>query len=102
MIFVKEIYTITKSFPKEEIYWLISQIRRSAVSIPSNIAEWSWRNWNWEFKQFLFISKWSCYELETQLIFSIDLWFINQSDFDKLNQNLQEIIKMIQWLINSL
>lgn len=100
--FVKNIYKISSVFPKEEIYWLTAQIKRASISIPSNIAEWAWRQWNAEFKQFLYIAKWSCYEVETQLYLAIDLWFLKQDLFEKIDAELQEIIKMIQWLINSL
>ena len=55
--FVTWIYKITENFPDNEKFGLVSQMRRCAVSIPSNIAEWAWRNWIWEFRQFLFISK---------------------------------------------
>jgi len=65
---VKKIYILTKDFPKEEIYTLTSQIRRSAISIPSNIAEGAARNSKKEFIQFLYIALGSAAELETQLI----------------------------------
>ena len=69
---VKAIYKLTQTFPKEEIYGLTSQMRRSAVSIPSNIAEGQARRGNKEFSQFLYVSKGSAAELETQLIDSIE------------------------------
>jgi four helix bundle protein len=65
---VKKIYILTKDFPKEEIYTLTSQIRRSAISIPSNIAEGAARNSKKEFIQFLYIALGSAAELEAQLI----------------------------------
>jgi len=52
-----KIYKITEKFPKDELYWLTSQIRRASISIPSNIAEWYWRNWKQEYKQFLWMAK---------------------------------------------
>ena len=67
---VKEIYIIVSKFPKEEKYWLVDQIKRCVVSIPSNIAEWHERNYNSEIIRFLYISKGSTAELETQLIIS--------------------------------
>ena len=70
---VKEIYILTKKFPKEELYGLTSQMRRSAVSIPSNIAEGFRRYHNKEYKQFLYIAMGSCAELETQIIISYEL-----------------------------
>ena len=68
-----EVYKATENFPTEEKYGLTSQIRRSAVSVPSNIAEGAGRNSNKQFCQFLGISNGSSYELQTQLIFLIDL-----------------------------
>lgn len=66
MEITKEIYRLTSNFPKEEQYGLVSQMRRSAVSIPSNVAEGFNRNHNKEYRQFLYIALGSCAELETQ------------------------------------
>lgn len=77
---VKEIYTLTKSFPKDEMYGLTSQMRRCAVSIPSNIAEGSARNYDKEFIQFLYISLGSLSELETEVIISQEIGYINKMD----------------------
>jgi four helix bundle protein len=82
---VKEIYTITRTFPAEELYTLTSQMRRAAISIPSNVAEGIGRKTNKETLQFLNISKGSIYELETQLYLSFDLGFIS---IEKLNSQL--------------
>ena len=101
ILLVKNIYLITDKFPKEEIYWLISQIRRCSVSIPSNIAEWSQRSSKKEFVYFLYISKWSATELETQLIISNELWFISKNDFDNINLLLKEILKILSSLVNT-
>ena len=65
---VKKVYMISSKLPKEELYGLTSQIKRSAISIPSNVAEGFRRQHNNEFKQFLYISLGSCAELETQII----------------------------------
>ena len=65
MVLVKEVYLITKSFPKEELYSLTSQCRRAAVSVPSNIAEGIGRNYKKDTVQFLHITRGSLYELET-------------------------------------
>ena len=80
MELAKEIYLLTSNFPKEEIYGLSSQMRRASVSIPSNIAEGAARNSDKEFARFLYISLGSLSELDTQIILSKDLGFINEID----------------------
>jgi four helix bundle protein len=94
-VMVKDIYTITMSFPDTEKYGLISQIRRSAVSIPSNIAEGSGKSSNKDFARFLEISLSSSYELETQLIIAMDLSFVQENQVHSLLEDLAEIQKMI-------
>jgi four helix bundle protein len=89
------IYSITKSFPKEELYGLISQMRNSASSIPTNIAEGCGRNTNPDFKRFLTIATGSSSELEYQCILSRDLKFITDETFNKLQSEIIEIRKMI-------
>ena len=98
---VKEVYTTTNKLPKEEIYGLTSQIRRSAISIPSNIAEGAGRG-SKEFNHFLNIAKGSSFELETQIIISKELDFINSETFNELNSNIIEIQKMLNGLQKSL
>jgi len=97
--FVTNIYKETDIFPKSELYGLTSQIRRSAVSIPSNIAEGSGRRSQKEYIQFLYISLGSVSELETQLIISINLNFLYEK---KLLSDLNEIKRMLIGLIHSL
>ncbi len=87
-IFTSFIYKLTSSFPKEEIYGLTSQIRRCAVSIPSNIAEGSGRRHAKETIQFLGISRGSLYELETQIYVSFDIGYISEI---QLNESIIEI-----------
>ena len=93
----KEIYLLTKTFPKEEFYGLTSQIRRCAISIPSNIAEGKGRNSDKEFIRFLQVALGSVYELQTQLELSLQLNYIDNID-DLLNLSI-EIEKMINTLI---
>ena len=100
--FVTEIYKETKSFPKSEMYGLVSQIRRATVSIASNIAEGNSRRSVPDYVQFLRISRGSCAEVETQLIISKNLGFLNEEKSLKLNQDITEISKMLNGLINSL
>jgi four helix bundle protein len=102
VIFVTSIYEITKSFPKEEIYGLTSQIRRSAVSIPSNIAEGGARKSKIEFRQFLYISLGSASELETQLLIATNLNIMETEKSTPLIEELNSISRMIQGLIKSL
>lgn len=96
---VVEIYKITEKFPSNEVYWLTSQIRRASISISSNIAEWYWRNWKWEYRHFLSIAKWSSLEVENQLIIYERLWFLGKDNFEKLNNLNTEIIKILSAII---
>lgn len=98
--FVTTIYNLTKSFPKDEMYCLTSQIRRSAVSIPSNISEGAARKSDKEMIQFLYISLGSSAELDTQLEIARNLNFISQENFNEANHELTEIAKMINGLIS--
>lgn len=98
---VTKIYIATSDFPKEELYGITSQMRRSAISIPSNIAEGAGRGANKEFSHFLDIAKGSSFELETQLIISRELGFSHNSAIDKIAVELEEIQKMITGLQKS-
>lgn len=100
--FVTDIYRETELFPKSEIYGLISQIRRAAVSIPSNIAEGNSRRSKPDYLQFLKIARGSCAEIETQLTICKNLNLLNEESYLKLNQGIIEITKMLNGLINSL
>ena len=100
--FVVEIYEITKSFPKSELFALTNQIRRCVTSIPANIAEGSGRKGHKEFIQFLHIALGSSTELETFLIISKRLNYIDENIFEKLNEQLTEIIRMLTGLIKSI
>ena len=97
--FVKKIYEITSKFPDTEKYGLTNQMRRCAVSIPSNIAEGAGRNSKKEFKQFLYISLGSISEIETQLIISTELSYLKDKS---LLEELNEIRKMLFGLIKSI
>lgn len=95
MILVKDIYLLTENIPATEKFGLISQIRRCAVSIPSNIAEGAGRNNPKEFNQFLGVANGSSYELETQLLLLVELNFKCEEDIQPLLNVLMEIQKMI-------
>lgn len=99
---VTEIYKTTESFPKTEQYGLTNQIRRCAVSIPSNIAEGAARTSIKEFSHFLSIALGSIAELETQLIVSNNLEYLQKSDFDSIIENLIIIRKMTVGLKKSI
>ena len=99
---VTETYLKTQNFPKEEIYGLTSQIRRCAVSIPSNIAEGCGRNSDKDFCRFLYIAFGSANELEYQLLLSIDLKFIELENGQKLLFQIEEVKKMLNGLITKL
>ncbi len=96
----KDIYLQTAQLPDEEKYGLISQMRRAAVSIPSNIAEGTGRSSDKEFVRFLDIAVGSSFELETQLILCLDLDFITEDNFKLLEAKVQEIQRMIHSLKN--
>jgi four helix bundle protein len=88
---VKDVYESTKTFPTVETYGLTAQIRRAAISIPSNIAE--------EYRQFLFISLGSLAELETQLIIARELDYISQVVLDNLSEKSEHLSRMIYALM---
>lgn len=92
---VLEIYKITQSFPKHELYGLTSQIRRAAVSIPSNIAEGASRSSEVDFARFLEISLGSAFEMECQLLLAKDLGYVSDPGLGDIMQEIDEIKKMI-------
>ena len=96
------IYKVTKSFPKDEKFGLVNQMRRAAVSIPSNISEGYGRKSLNELIRFLYISKGSLNELETQITVSERLCLINENDSKILKIKITEISKMLCSLINSI
>ncbi len=97
-----KIYSITKNFPKDEFYGLISQMRRSASSIPTNIAEGCGRTSIPDFKRFLMIAAGSASELHYQLILSHDLHYISETIFKELSEETILIKKMIYGYIGKL
>ena len=97
--FVTRLYRLTESFPDSERYGLTNQLRRAAVSIPSNIAEGAARSSDKEFVKFLFVSRASAVEIETQLIIANNLGF-DIEGYEELNNELNAISRMITSLIN--
>ncbi|OGE13255.1 four helix bundle protein, partial [Candidatus Curtissbacteria bacterium RIFOXYB12_FULL_40_6] len=96
------VYEVTKKFPKEEVYGLTSQMRRCAISIPSNIAEGYARHRRLEYIQFLQIAFASGAELETQLLIAKEIGFIKENDSKSLSTQLDEVMKMLNSLIDKL
>ncbi len=94
-----DVYKITKAFPKDEIYGIISQMRRAAVSIPANIAEGAARQTKKEFQQFVHISMGSLAELETHLILAVRLSFCGKQEADVILLKLDEIRRMLTGLL---
>ena len=99
IMLVKSIYNVSSQLPSDEKFGLISQIRRCAVSIPSNIAEGAGRTSNKEFAHFLEIAYGSSFELETQLLLCVDLNFLPKDIVELIITELQEIQKIIYKLI---
>ena len=97
-----EIYRITKEFPKSESYGLVSQMRRSSSSIPTNIAEGCGRNTEKDFARFLDNAMGSASELEYQLILAYDLQYITLDNYEKTNAELAEIKRMLNAFIQKL
>lgn len=98
-ILCKEIYLTSSNFPTEEKFGLTSQIRRAAVSIPSNIAEGCGRNHAKESIQFFFIARGSIFEIETQLYIAFDLNFIDQENLESLLLRLETTRKLLHGFI---
>jgi len=97
--FVGQVYKFTKSFPKEELYGLTSQIRRAAISYPSNIAEGASRSSRKEFIQFLYVALGSLSEVETQLIIAENLSYLNAKDLLNEAESLRRMtLNFIKYL----
>ena len=102
MELVAEVYRVVKKLPKEELFALSDQIRRAAISIPSNIAEGQGRNSTKEFIRFLAIAKGSKAELETQLLLCVKINYLNSAEIETAISLIHEIGKMLNALQKSL
>ncbi|MGD9972100.1 MAG: four helix bundle protein [Desulfatirhabdiaceae bacterium] len=102
MALVTEIYKISKEFPKDEVYGLTSQMRRCAISIPSNMAEGYGRYYTNDYLHFLRIATGSLYELQTQMEIAFNLDYLSRNEFDRLNEFSREIERMLGSLIGKL
>jgi len=96
------IYKATKVFPKEELYGLTSQIRRSSMSIPTNIAEGCGRNTDADFARFLQMAMGSASETEYQLILARDLDFLPKDSYEQLHNEAEEVKRMLSSLLKTL
>lgn len=94
------VYKLTQRFPREELYGLTSQLRRSSSSIPCNIAEGCGRRGNGEFHKFLQIATGSASEVEYQLLLSRELGYLDEADYRRLSRDVVEVKKMLAGLIN--
>ena len=101
MLLAKDIYSATSSFPKSEEYGLTSQLRRAAVSVPSNLAEGAARRGNKEFRQFINIAQGSLSELDTQLDLANMLGYLDQQLHKRLVSEVTDISKMLFGLAKS-
>jgi four helix bundle protein len=99
---VAEVYRLTRGFPREELYGLTQQVRRAAVSIPSNIAEGQARDSTAELRRFLSIAQGSRAEVETQILIAIRLGYTNETNARTAMSLLDELQKMLAKLINRL
>jgi four helix bundle protein len=97
-----EIYKVTEKFPREDIYGITSQMRRAAISIPSNIAEGRHRGTRKDFHQFLRIAYGSGAELETQIEIAFRLKRMQKDDYDRLSVLLNEIMRMLNVMIKKI
>jgi four helix bundle protein len=97
-----EVYALTAHFPKEELYGLASQMRRSSASVPTNIAEGCGRESDPELARFCQIAMGSANELEYQLLLSKDLGFVSPGDYERSHANLLEIKRMLHALLRRL
>lgn len=97
---VNHIFELTKKFPKEELYGLVSQMRRCALSVPSNIAEGCGRNHTKDSTQFFYTSRGSLYELETQAYLAFDQKYISEDEFDSVLKAIIDCKKLLNGFIN--
>jgi four helix bundle protein len=97
-----KVYKMTNSFPREEVYGLTSQIRRAAVSVPSNIAEGYGKRTTSDYIRSLYIAYGSACELETQVLLSNDLGYVKAKEKERFGEKLGEVERMLKALIKSL
>ena len=101
-LLVRDIYKMTQKFPKAELYGLTSQMRRAAVSIPSNIAEGHSRRSTADYINFVSIAVGSLAELDTQLILSVDIGYLSEEEYNTIFHDIEILQKQLHGLRNSL
>lgn len=101
-VFASNIYSQTQNFPNEEKFGLVNQLRRAAVSIPSNIAEGASRSSKKEFARYIEIAIGSAYEIDTQLLIAMDIGFFNKKAHQNLDDDLQSLIRQLSKFKSSL
>ena len=99
--FTKRIYVVTKSFPREELFGLTSQMRRAAVSVPANIAEGAGRGGSREFARYLDVAFGSASELEYYALLAYDLKLLPKTEYDPVSAELAEIKRMLTGFVRS-
>lgn len=99
---VKQVYVLSATFPKEELYGLTSQLRRAVISVPSNIAEGHSRSGTKDFIQFISVSIGSLAEVETQILLASDLGYVQENEIGKIISNIHELQRMLHGLRTSL
>jgi four helix bundle protein len=102
MELVTEIYKVSQRFPKEEIFGLTSQIRRAAISIPSNIAEGRGKSSTGEFQQFLYHARGSLAEVETQLLIAINLGYLDKPDVSHIMELIARVGRLLHGLLSAI
>jgi four helix bundle protein len=98
----KAVYKLTEKFPRQEVYALADQVRRAAVSVPSNIAEGQARKSPGDFRRFLHIALGSLAEVDTQLVLAQEFGYITKDDIDVMDEQIQGLRKKLYALMNSL
>ena len=99
-VLVKNVYQVTRRFPKEEQFGLTNQLRRAVISIPSNIAEGCGRNHTKDSTQFFFVARGSLYEVETQLILAADLEYLSIQELEVISAQIIKCKKLLNGFIN--
>ena len=102
ILLVTDVYTLTKNFPVDERFGMVSQLNRAVISIPANIAEGWGRELSKNYLQFLRISRGSLMEVETMVLISKNLNYITEKNFIEINKKIEEVGKILQGLIKSI